>query len=103
MNTTMASGKTASQVTSAIFVARRRWLAFLGGEREPGFEASEDAYVGLLFDELLGLVEPVVALFVPQYRPIKSQAFTGNHPTTGQKSRDAPKGGSMNEGEKTCT
>lgn len=42
-------------------VARRRWIAFLGGKRKPGFEASEDAYVGLLLDELLGLVEPVVA------------------------------------------
>src|SRR5215212_8563678 len=42
-------------------VARRGWISLFRRKREPGLEAGEDAYVGLLFDEVLGPVEPVAA------------------------------------------
>ena len=42
-------------------VARRWWNSLFRRKREPGLEAGKDAYVGLLFDEVLGPVEPVAA------------------------------------------
>jgi hypothetical protein len=42
-------------------IARRRWISLFRRKREPGLEAGEDAYVGLLFDEILGPVAPVAA------------------------------------------
>src|SRR5215210_4632954 len=42
-------------------VARRRWSSLFRRKRESGLEAGKDAYVGLLFDEVLGPVEPVAA------------------------------------------